>query len=512
MRKSLILLSYLLLIAFSIWHHEMWRDEIQAWDIVLNSDSVLELFQNIRYEGHPLLWFLLLWPFTFITDSPYAIQFAHFFLTAFAAYLIVFRSPLQDYEKVFLLFSYFMFYEYSVISRNYMIGVVLMLTIAILWKDLTKNIGWISLLIFLLFQTSAMMALMSVAILFALLIEFWLKKEIWKPRFIIPFLFAASGFLLFIFTTLPPADSSYASSWNFKMDMDWIVRDLILLGDGLVVRPTTIRFLRTSDVITNTYIDAMAGLLFALAILVAFRKDLVAFLFLLCSFGILFTFFYLKDVAGARHVGHFTLALVFAIWISYQKSPLGNGKRIIFALILFLKLPLGLVAQFKDWKGPYSHAENVAHYIETRMPENVQIAGGYNYLATPVAGFLEKDILFLNDGRIASYVIWRSKYWNEGVKNMPEFEVLRKFASTVDVTKSNVLITKYNRENEPGLIMLSEGQSRRIEIAGKSYRISCIKAFTDAITWDENYYLFQLSAWKENISANLTEKPASTIF
>src|SRR5690242_13054728 len=41
--------------------HVMWRDELQAWMIARESHSLAELFYNARYEGHPALWFLLLY-------------------------------------------------------------------------------------------------------------------------------------------------------------------------------------------------------------------------------------------------------------------------------------------------------------------------------------------------------------------------------------------------------------------------------------------------------------------
>ena len=39
----------------------MWRDEIQAWSIAVKSYSIFELWKNSAYEGHPKLWFVLLY-------------------------------------------------------------------------------------------------------------------------------------------------------------------------------------------------------------------------------------------------------------------------------------------------------------------------------------------------------------------------------------------------------------------------------------------------------------------
>ena len=53
----------------SVLRHEMWRDEIQAWSIVIGSRSVGDLLHGaLRYEGHPPLWYLVLMPITGPSD------------------------------------------------------------------------------------------------------------------------------------------------------------------------------------------------------------------------------------------------------------------------------------------------------------------------------------------------------------------------------------------------------------------------------------------------------------
>ena len=62
---------FLLLGGFIAWHHEMWRDEIQAWLIARDSASPIEVLYHLnRYDGHPGLWHLCLYILKFITWSP----------------------------------------------------------------------------------------------------------------------------------------------------------------------------------------------------------------------------------------------------------------------------------------------------------------------------------------------------------------------------------------------------------------------------------------------------------
>jgi hypothetical protein len=39
----------------------MWLDELQAWLIARDSSSVIDLFKNLKYEGHPGLWHICLY-------------------------------------------------------------------------------------------------------------------------------------------------------------------------------------------------------------------------------------------------------------------------------------------------------------------------------------------------------------------------------------------------------------------------------------------------------------------
>lgn len=68
---------FLIIGAFTASHHEMWRDEIQAWLLARDSTSVFNLFVNLKYEEHPGLWHLCLIPLSRITHSPVIMQMFH---------------------------------------------------------------------------------------------------------------------------------------------------------------------------------------------------------------------------------------------------------------------------------------------------------------------------------------------------------------------------------------------------------------------------------------------------
>ena len=100
-RKVSFLMPWILTLIFTggiaavTAHHEMWRDEIQAWLLARDSLSPLELLHNIRYEGHPGLWHLILWPIAQCTGNPIGMQVAHVLIAGASALILLRRAPLD---------------------------------------------------------------------------------------------------------------------------------------------------------------------------------------------------------------------------------------------------------------------------------------------------------------------------------------------------------------------------------------------------------------------------------
>src|ERR1700677_3760207 len=68
---------FFLIVLFGLIHHEMWRDELQAWLLARDSHSVFELLKNMRYDGHPPLWHFFLFLITRFTHNPVYMQALH---------------------------------------------------------------------------------------------------------------------------------------------------------------------------------------------------------------------------------------------------------------------------------------------------------------------------------------------------------------------------------------------------------------------------------------------------
>src|SRR6185369_10968722 len=132
-----IFLIYVFVLGYTLLHHELWGDELHSWNIAKASNSFSDLLSNTRYEGHPPLWYSILWVVSKFTHDVSYIQLVQFIIAALVVFLLLFFSPFPLIAKALMPFGYFFLFEYGVISRNYAIAVLLTFCICVL---LQKNL------------------------------------------------------------------------------------------------------------------------------------------------------------------------------------------------------------------------------------------------------------------------------------------------------------------------------------------------------------------------------------
>jgi hypothetical protein len=113
--------------AAALHQHVMWFDELQAWNIARVSSSVGDLARHLRYEGHPIAWYLLLFGLTRFTGDPRAMQVLELTIVLASYALILFKAPFTVPVRVALVGGYFVSFEYGVLSRAYSLEVLALL-------------------------------------------------------------------------------------------------------------------------------------------------------------------------------------------------------------------------------------------------------------------------------------------------------------------------------------------------------------------------------------------------
>ncbi len=105
-QTAIVLAVYLLINIFCIHFHEYWRDEGTAW-LIAKHASLSEMWHIIRYEGHPILWYLIVKPFAVM-----GLPFSWFALISvaimFVAVLVFLKYPIPFWIKVVVIFRQYL--------------------------------------------------------------------------------------------------------------------------------------------------------------------------------------------------------------------------------------------------------------------------------------------------------------------------------------------------------------------------------------------------------------------
>src|ERR1700761_655819 len=131
-RDLLLALPFLILLYVQLAHHVMWRDELNALAITWASPTISSLFWHIHREGHPWLWYMILWIPSRFTQSVLVLKAVAAIVGTAIILWVALRSPFRGWEKALILAGYFFAFEYTVVVRMY--GVMLLFLVVYLWR------------------------------------------------------------------------------------------------------------------------------------------------------------------------------------------------------------------------------------------------------------------------------------------------------------------------------------------------------------------------------------------
>ena len=405
-----------------MFHHELWGDEIHSWNIAKGSIGFFDLLSNTRYEGHPPVWYIILWTISKFTHDLFAIQFAHLVIAWLIIFLVLFYSPFPTQIRMLIPFGYFFLFEYSILSRNYAIGILIAFIVCIV---ITKNFkGKILLYYFLLFllsNTHLLSLLLAVSIhLYFLLCQ---NEKTSRPLY----LHWITGIVLFlpsVYFIFPPSDSSLSTNyWLNNWGIDHLssivqspVRALVPIPDWTEYHFWDTQFMISkghffSLPIWGILLISVGLILLCISVLKSDKKSLYFFLFNLflatiISFVIPFT--------NSRHVGFIFIGLLIALWFYSSQRALNKTQNQIMTIFLSLQLIGGLIVIIKDIKHPFSNGYRINELLK-EIP-NEKIITDY-WCLNNLSAFTDRSYYCIETQKEQSYLLWNSELGSALKKN-----------------------------------------------------------------------------------------------
>ncbi|MEO1459714.1 MAG: hypothetical protein AAFV49_19410 [Pseudomonadota bacterium] len=157
--ETVVLLVWASLYLTGLYFHEPWRDEVRAYSLMREGGDPVGIFLNLRNEGHPVLWYWVLWLVDQVVDNPLSLKVAAAGIGFATTAVILFRLPLPLALRVAIVFSFLSLHSMHIVARNYGISVLLMM----LFVDSVlrhPNRHWQQLLLLALFVNTNLYALL----------------------------------------------------------------------------------------------------------------------------------------------------------------------------------------------------------------------------------------------------------------------------------------------------------------------------------------------------------------
>jgi hypothetical protein len=500
---------FFILSFIGILNHEMWRDEYQAWMVANDAHSIAGLFQNLKYEGNPVLWHAFLYIFTILSSNPLIMQLFHILISAAFIYLINKYGPFSILNKILFTFGYYAFYEYNLISRGYGLGLLLIFIFCILYKDRHKYYIPISIVFFLLSNSTVFGLMLSVCftgILFVDYIITYKKKEACKVNSCI---LAVAGFIIIsgwltgIAQIKPEPDSSFPVSYPQKVFEPARAQYALskIVASYVPIPPfAELHFWNKNMFVDDkTIINPIYPILLILAFTIGFlRNRLVALLYVGGTLLIL-VFHYYTLLLYYRYLGHLFILVLVCYWLAeYYKTDsyrnkfmnglatIGNKiSKPLFTLILAAGFIGGVGAYCEDLANPFSTSLEAAKYIKKNNLQNMEIIGCTDFIISPLATLLNKKIFYPERKEYGTFIIWDKKR-NPDLK----FEVT--LSCIVDMAQkgnNRFLLIMANP-----LLRVLNGQNTEVDtgMLTDDLKVTLINKIEPGIVEEEKYYIYTI--------------------
>jgi hypothetical protein len=115
--------------------HRPWLDEWQALLIAHQTPSLANMFEQLHYEGHPQLWYMILRGVSAVLPLAWVFPATNLALAALTWWAILGRAPFGRLERLLLVLNEILLFEMLGVARSPALGVALLFTALALWRS-----------------------------------------------------------------------------------------------------------------------------------------------------------------------------------------------------------------------------------------------------------------------------------------------------------------------------------------------------------------------------------------
>ena len=411
--------------------HEHWSDEAQSF-LLARDTSFLEVFKYMKYEGTPPLWVLVIKIFIFLGGSYKTFFILPIIFNTIGLILFEYKIKAPWYIKLLFPFTYFIFFQYTIVARSYCLVFMMLMIIALIYKRRFDKPILYAFILFIFMNISLHTLMISGSFYLIYIIESIIEKKIKLKKIQWGLALMFVELLLTAIITYPAADCNFGRSTSQSF---FHVLLEATIGSEL-----------------NVILEIVLGIIIIGIFLITFKREkLVNLLILLLpiSFVLMFIAFQIW------HVGVIWLLLFSYFIISNQL----NESKLIKYFTLLVCLVQGywsISSVTYDYTNKYSASYDTAKYLEEYV-DNDKLIYGFGYSKTAIQPYFKENIF---DNRVTnkSFNIWKN--------GSEELYLLNSFDNGVDV----YVISDFYKQYYLNLIKFLEYSGyERTEYKGATY-------------------------------------------
>lgn len=389
--------------------HEWWLDEAQGFLIARDSATLTALWDNTRPEGHPLLWYLLMWMLTRFTTDVVFFQLVQIAICAVTVYRIARHSPFSTAVIWALPFTYLLFFESTLLCRSYALGLCLL--VIALTQDRRRH-GWI-------WKSGVCLALsLQVHWLFALPGAVYATAcwpEIARSRrTALKFLCPLGASLILLGIQMITADLSWYVDQHAAGLTDGDVRVALASPlTGVLTFPDPTRIQNFNSTVWRHLPYAIAGALAAftwlLPVGLLWRHARSLGVATLAGQGALASFILLTHHYATRIAGFHWWILLTALWLAMERAPDLRRRRTLdraVLLVVLVQVAGNGVAVVNVIRHPFTASRAAAEAISQPPLAELPVATA-SCEATELAPYLQRQPYALCSQHVETFCHWR---------------------------------------------------------------------------------------------------------
>lgn len=411
--SAAVTLVWVAAVAFITSRHELWLDEAHHFLLARDSESTGALLDHLHYEGHPPLWSLLLKTISGITDAAWGMQALHILFGAGTVYLVLRHAPFPQFVSLLLPFTYFLGYEYAVVTRNYAPAVFFLVLACVLFGRDKRNVIGISLALGLAALSHAYAA--AIATLLGVYFFSGTTRTGHERLIVIATVIFAACLATVALFAFPPEDH-----FLFALHGDTVN----LKRMGHVAAMPFLALLHFPDLATenwwntnlflpvNDVLAAIAAIVTWIVFAALFFRDGKVFILYLAGAVILSVVMLLTPMPlSVRHAGFFALLFFLCAWLMAahpKHKPVRMWKRVVLTIILLTQVAAFGTTAVKEITAPFSEAKQTAEWIKGNYPSTAVMVYPH-YTAPSISFYLRAPVYCAERDTMQTYASWKAE-------------------------------------------------------------------------------------------------------